>query len=154
MAQLKKIQAQMTVNGLIHNAFPTGRVLPYCALSDVGDLGYARALFDRIEDRKVCILNTKVRGVLQGWIWVDGVGFVSRDGERRCGIGMLDLRSFMFRLKACESVHCWVVKVGFEGDGLVRNELTHSHGGKGETFDARKMFDESADRGVVWTLLD
>uniref|UniRef100_A0A7N0UTY9 Uncharacterized protein n=1 Tax=Kalanchoe fedtschenkoi TaxID=63787 RepID=A0A7N0UTY9_KALFE len=155
MAQLKQIQAQMTVTGLIRDAFPASRVLSFCALSDAGDFGYALALFDRVNDRNVYVWNTMVRGCCRVGFWSAGLGLFR---EMVRGGVELDQRSFVFGLKACErvlagnSVHCRVVKVGFDRNLLVMNGLIHFYGEKGETFDARKLFDESPVRDVVcWT---
>uniref|UniRef100_A0A7N0UCU7 Uncharacterized protein n=1 Tax=Kalanchoe fedtschenkoi TaxID=63787 RepID=A0A7N0UCU7_KALFE len=154
MAQLKQIQAQMKVTGLIRDAFPASRVLSFCALSDAGDFGYPLALFDRVNDRNLYVWNTMV----QGWVLVGGVGFVPRDGARSGGGVELDQQSIVFGLKACErvlagnSVNCRVVKVSFDRNLLVMNGMIHFYGEKGETFDAWKLFDGSLVRDVVcWT---
>lgn len=73
----------------------------------------------------------------------------------------MDKQSFVSVLKVCEhfpritlgeSVHCWICKVGFVSDVLVRNGLIHFYSEAGDTHLARQVFDESPERDVVsWT---
>ncbi|CAM8963474.1 unnamed protein product [Rhodiola kirilowii] len=155
MEQLKQIQTQMTVTAMILDAFPVSRVVSFCAMSDVGDLRHARLVFERIEDRNVYIWNTMVRGWCKAGCCSMGLDVFCE--MVRQGVE-LDQRSFVFGLKACgsvlagRSVHCLVVKFGYDSNVLVRNGLIHFYGEKDETFDARKVFDGSPMRDVVsWT---
>lgn len=76
---------------------------------------------------------------------------------------MMDCRSFVFALKACQKlrgvwegkfVHCVVLKTGFDSELLVCNGLIHFYADCGWLENARKVFDESSDKDVVtWTTM-
>ena len=99
-----------------------------------------------------------IRGYCKAKIPTMGFSFF-RQMAREC-IEM-DRRSFVFALKACkqfctvlegESVHCWVWKMGFDSDLVVRNGLVHFYAECGCLNFARKVFDQSFVRDVVtWT---
>lgn len=80
-----------------------------------------------------------------------------------CEHGVMDNRTFVFVLKACEQfsevfmgeeVHCMIFKLGFDLDLLVENGLIHFYMKNGLLESARKVFDELCQRDVVsWTTM-
>ena len=158
MLQLKQIQAHMTRTALITHTFPVSRVLAFCALADSGDIQYARVLFSQIERPNTYMWNTMIRGYCKAKIPTIGFSFF-RQMARECV--EMDRRSFVFALKACEqfctvlegeSVHCWIWKMGFDSDLVVRNGLVHLYAECGCLNFAREVFDRSFERDVVtWT---
>ncbi|XP_050264598.1 pentatricopeptide repeat-containing protein At2g22410, mitochondrial-like [Quercus robur] len=158
MLQLKQIQAHMTRTALITHTFPVSRVLAFCALADSGDIQYARVLFSQIERPNTYMWNTMIRGYCKAKIPTIGFSFF-RQMARECV--EMDRRSFVFALKACEqfctvlegeSVHCWIWKMGFDSDLVVRNGLVHFYAECGCLNFAREVFDQSFERDVVtWT---
>lgn len=158
MSQLKQIQSHMTTLGLIAHTFPVSRVLAFCALSDAGDLGYARTLFRFIDSPNTYMWNTMIRGYARAGMGADGLVLFLEMIRRRVEF---DRRSFVFALKACESldgvdagkfIHCVVRKMGFDLDLLVLNGLVHFYAGSGGLCLARQLFDEIPQRDVYsWT---
>ena len=133
-------------------------VLAFCALANFGDIQYARVLFSQIERPNTYMWNTKIRGYCKAKIPIMGFSFF-RQIARECV--EMDRRSFIFVLKACEqfcivlegqSVHCWVWKMGFDLDLVVRNGLVYFYAERGYLDFAREVFDKSFVRDVVtWT---
>lgn len=50
MDRLKQIHAQMVVSGSISDNSAAGRIISFSALSDSGDIAYARNLFDNTQE--------------------------------------------------------------------------------------------------------
>jgi pentatricopeptide repeat protein len=158
MLQLKQIQAHMTRTGLITHTFPVSRVLAFCALAEAGDIQYAHVLFSQIEKPNTYMWNTMIRGYCKAKIPTMGFSFFRGMVRERVE---MDRRSFVFALKACEqfctvlegeSVHCWIWKMGFDWDLVVRNGLVHFYAECGCLKFAREVFDQSFVRDVVtWT---
>ncbi|XP_030532798.2 LOW QUALITY PROTEIN: pentatricopeptide repeat-containing protein At2g22410, mitochondrial-like [Rhodamnia argentea] len=158
MRQLKQLQAHMTRTGLMAHTFPASRVLAFCALSDSGDVNYARSLFAQIENPNSYMWNTMIRGYSKAKTPSSGLIFFCRMISGRVEV---DGRSFVFALKACERfegvfagkfVHCRIWKMGFDCDLLVRNGLIHFYTIFRCLDLARRVFDESPARDVfTWT---
>ncbi|KAI6674697.1 hypothetical protein NL676_002603 [Syzygium grande] len=158
MRQLKQLQAHMTRTGLMAHTFPASRVLAFCALSDAGDVNYARSLFAQIENPNTYMWNTMIRGYAKARMPSSGLILFCRMVRGRVEV---DGRSFVFALKACEKfegvfagkfVHCRIWKMGFDCDLLVRNGLIHFYTIFRCLGLARRVFDESPVRDVfTWT---
>ncbi|KAI3425530.1 uncharacterized protein J3R85_010278, partial [Psidium guajava] len=158
MRQLKQCQAHMTRTGLMAHTFPASRVLAFCALSDAGDVTYARSLFAQVENPNTYMWNTMIRGYSKARMPSSGLIFFCRMISGRVEV---DGRSFVFALKACEKfegvvvgkfIHCRIWKMGFDGDLLVRNGLIHFYSIFSCLDLARRVFDESPVRDVfTWT---
>uniref|UniRef100_A0A803L684 Uncharacterized protein n=2 Tax=Chenopodium quinoa TaxID=63459 RepID=A0A803L684_CHEQI len=160
MAELKQIQAQMMRKGLIFHVFPVSRIIAFCALSNNGDMNYARLIFDHIPNPNVYIWNTMIRGYSRAKKPLIGLSIfrkMVRDGVE------MDGRSFVFALKAFglfsgfregRAVHCSICKVGFESSVLVQNGLLHFYADGGFLSCARQVFDECPMKDVVtWTAM-
>ncbi|KAM6558474.1 hypothetical protein CsatA_027713 [Cannabis sativa] len=113
MRQMKQIQAQMTLTGLITDTFPASRVLAFCALADSGDIPYAHAFFTQIEKPNTYMWNTMIRGYLKAQFPEMGFSFFGQ--MVREGIEM-DGLSFVWVLKACGNF-----------PGISEGNLVHSH---------------------------
>lgn len=160
MFHLKQIHGHMIRAGLMADRFPASRVLTFCALSDNGDMGYARRVFSQIYDRNVYIWNTMIRGFFRASSPEFGFDVFC---EMIRGRVEVDGRTFVFALKACEQfldplwgefVHSLLLKSGFAIELLVRNGLMHFYVKFGLLGAARLVFDESFDRDVVtWTTM-
>ncbi|KMT11403.1 hypothetical protein BVRB_5g107310 [Beta vulgaris subsp. vulgaris] len=160
MSQLKQIQAQMIRKGLIFHVFPVSRIIAFCALSDHGDMNYARLVFDHIPNPNVYTWNTMIRGYSNAKNPLMGLSIFRKMVKE--GVEM-DGRSFVFTLKVFgqvsgfregRAVHCSILKVGFEASVLVQNGLLHYYADGGFLVCARQVFDECAIRDVVtWTAM-
>ncbi|XP_020982218.1 pentatricopeptide repeat-containing protein At2g22410, mitochondrial-like [Arachis duranensis] len=160
MRQLRQIQARMTRTGLMDHTFPASRALAFCALSDSGDVRYAHAVFDRIEQPNTFMWNTMIRGYSRANVPAMAFSFFLRMLRQ---LSEMDCRTFVFSLKACEqfsgsvegeSVHCLIRKTGFDSELLVRNGLVHFYAERSWLKSARQVFDESSERDVVtWTTM-
>ncbi|CAJ1907165.1 unnamed protein product [Sphenostylis stenocarpa] len=160
MNQLRQIQARMTLTGLITHTFPLSRLLAFCALSEAGDLRYARRLFSRIPQPNTFMWNTIIRGYNKGRNPATAFSFFILMLRHRVPF---DPRTFVFALKACEnfstapqgeSVHSLARKTGFDSELLVRNGLVHFYAARGWLNHARGVFDEMSVKDVVtWTTM-
>nr|XP_029118441.1 pentatricopeptide repeat-containing protein At2g22410, mitochondrial-like [Elaeis guineensis] len=160
MAELKQIQAHMTRTGLIAHRFPASRVLAFCALSDSGDISHARIVFAQIPGPNTYIWNTMIRGYTRS---KHPRSSLSLFCQMICQRVVMDSRTFVFVLKACEQflevfmgeeIHCMICKLGFDSDLLVENGLMHFYVKNGLLDSARKVFVESCQRDVVsWTTM-
>uniref|UniRef100_A0A2N9GSR3 DYW domain-containing protein n=1 Tax=Fagus sylvatica TaxID=28930 RepID=A0A2N9GSR3_FAGSY len=141
-----------------HSHIPVSRVLAFCALADACDIQYGHVLFSQIEKPNTYMWNTMIRGYCKAKIPTMGFSFFRGMVRERVE---MDRRSFVFALKACEqfctvlegeSVHCWIWKMGFDWDLVVRNGLVHFYAECGCLKFAREVFDQSFVRDVVtWT---
>uniref|UniRef100_A0A803LTS2 Uncharacterized protein n=1 Tax=Chenopodium quinoa TaxID=63459 RepID=A0A803LTS2_CHEQI len=136
MAELKQIQAQMMRKGLIFHVFPVSRIIAFCALSNYGDMNYARLIFDHISNPNVYIWNTMIRGYSRAKNPLMGLSIfrkMVRDGVE------MDGRSFVFALKA------FGLFSGFERVGQFIVGYVNC---------ARQVFDDCPVKDVVtWTAM-
>ncbi|XP_010243118.1 PREDICTED: pentatricopeptide repeat-containing protein At2g22410, mitochondrial-like [Nelumbo nucifera] len=160
MSELKQIQAHMTRTGLIMHLFPVSRVLSFCALSDFGDINYAKIIFSQIAEPNTYIWNTMIRGYCKAKLPKLGLPLFRQMVQEQVE---MDNRTFVFALKACEQspgavegeqLHCLINKLGFDTNLLVQNGLIHLYVRYGFLSSARLLFDTSFVRDVVsWTTM-
>lgn len=160
MAELKQIQAHMTRKGLIFHVFPVSRIIAFCALSNYGDMNYARLVFDFIPNPNVYIWNTMIRGYSKADRPLMGISLFCKMVKEKVE---MDERSFVFALKGIgqisgmgwgRGVHCRIYKVGFDSSVLVQNGLLQFYADSGCLSCAHQVFDESPMRDVVtWTAM-
>ncbi|XP_021851765.1 pentatricopeptide repeat-containing protein At1g08070, chloroplastic-like [Spinacia oleracea] len=160
MSELKQIQAQMTRKGLIFHVFPVSRIIAFCAISNHGDMNYARLIFNQIPNPNVYIWNTMIRGYSRAKNPELGLSIFRKMVREEVE---MDGRSFVFALKAFglfsgfregKSIHCRICKLGFDSSVLVQNGLLHFYSDGGFLGCARKVFDECPVKDVVtWTAM-
>ncbi|KAG9447187.1 hypothetical protein H6P81_013315 [Aristolochia fimbriata] len=160
MSQLKQIQAHMTTTGLMAHRFPASRVLAFSALSDSGDLNYARLLFSQIEELNVFMWNTMIRGYAKAGSPEPGFSLFRQMVEEKTELDngtlvfALKISEFFSEASVGEQVHCQILKVGFRSNLLVRNALMHFYVVYGLLSSARRLFDENFESDVVsWTTM-
>nr|XP_043634549.1 pentatricopeptide repeat-containing protein At2g36730-like [Erigeron canadensis] len=160
MRQLKQIHAQMLVSATISDNFAASRLLSFSALSIHGDLTYASKLITTIQHPNMFMWNTLIRGLAISHNPHEALLlYVSM---RRKGVTP-GKHTFSFVLKACsrlklvtccKQVHGNVVKVGFDLDLHVVNNLIRGYSVCLSLGDARQVFDEFPERNVnVWTTM-
>ncbi|WVZ89253.1 hypothetical protein U9M48_035679, partial [Paspalum notatum var. saurae] len=159
--RLLQLQALLTVSGLAAHRFPASRLLAFCALSDPPHLSHGAAILAQCaEGPNAYMLATMMRGFIRAGQHGHALALFRRVLRDRLPS---DARTIVFALKAAaavsssaaEAVHCVALKRGFIGkSALVGNALVHLYARSVSLADARKVFDEMADRDVVsWTTL-
>ncbi|KAF6167247.1 hypothetical protein GIB67_043108 [Kingdonia uniflora] len=154
MKEFKQIHSQMIRNGVTQEPICRNRAIVFC-VKEMGDMGYARDLFDEIIEPSVFIWNTMIRGYSSRKLPGNAVLFYLEMLER--GVEPDDY-TFPFLLKAfnrgialdCgKELHCHIVKLGFESNVSVQNALIHTYSIRGEIDSARGIFNKSCKRDVV-----
>ncbi|KDP46285.1 hypothetical protein JCGZ_10125 [Jatropha curcas] len=158
MIQIKQIHAQMIVTSRISDHFAASRLLSFCALSDSGDLNYAKKVFENIQDPNIFMWNTLIRALANSACPNQAVFQYIQ--MRRCGISSNE-HTFPSLLKGCcsscsietcKQVHSHVLKFGLELDFRVVNGLVRGYCVSNYLSDARKLFDEFPGRNLsIWT---
>ncbi|PIA55785.1 hypothetical protein AQUCO_00700244v1 [Aquilegia coerulea] len=152
MKELKQIHAHMFKTGLVLDTIPGSRLLN-CALSDFGNLVYARKIFDRLESPSTFIWNMMLRGYSNNL--EDAFRFYQ---QMLHNLVQQDAYTFPFLLKACarfsaleetKQIHSHVEKTGFSLDLYSVNSLLHAYAKSGSLESARCLFDRISQRDVV-----
>ncbi|KAI4377554.1 hypothetical protein MLD38_015160 [Melastoma candidum] len=157
-SHLAGVHAKMTVLGLLENSFLITKLVHAC--SNLGDVRYARKLFDEFPLRDVFLWNAIVRGYSRHDMFADAIVMYSR---MLCAGVMPDGFTFPYVLKACAAlptlvigrrVHGQVFRHGLESDVFVQNGVVALYTRCGDTASARMLFDRLGERTVVtWTSL-
>eukprot|EP00268_Persea_americana_P023151 TRINITY_DN22831_c0_g1_i1.p1 TRINITY_DN22831_c0_g1~~TRINITY_DN22831_c0_g1_i1.p1 ORF type:complete len:501 (-),score=88.92 TRINITY_DN22831_c0_g1_i1:88-1398(-) len=160
MDHLKQIHAQMIISGRISDNFAASRIMSFCALSDSGDIAYARKLFENTQEPNSFMWNTIIRAYSGSPNPSNAIFLYARMRKEGAPPGN---HTFPFLLKACTKyhslssgiqVHGHVIKHGFDLDIYVANGLIRFYGGCGGIFDARRVFDEIPERNlIIWTTM-
>ncbi|KAJ8644183.1 hypothetical protein MRB53_005931 [Persea americana] len=160
MDHLKQIHAQMIISGRISDNFAASRIMSFCALSDSGDIAYARKLFENTQEPNSFMWNTIIRAYSGSPNPSNAIFLYARMRKEGAPPGN---HTFPFLLKACTKyhslssgiqVHGHVIKHGFDLDIYVANGLIRFYGGCGSIFDARRVFDEIPERNlIIWTTM-
>ncbi|XP_010103685.2 pentatricopeptide repeat-containing protein At2g22410, mitochondrial [Morus notabilis] len=155
MRELKQIHAQIIIHGLSKEILTLGKFISFCAVSDTGDLRYARLVFDRIQEPNKFMYNSLIRGYSN-----------SDDPEtslllyrRMTGSGLSPNEfTLPFVLKVCAGmsayweavvVHGQAVKLGIGSQVCVQNALMNVYVVSGLIKCARQVFDEIYERTLV-----
>ncbi|KAL3725890.1 hypothetical protein ACJRO7_030860 [Eucalyptus globulus] len=160
VSELKTIHAQIIFRGLAHEILLLGKLVSFCAVDGAGDLAYARYLFDKMREPNRFMYNSLIRGYANSEDPLEAVLLY----RRMIGSGISPNEfTFPFVLKACAAeslywvsvlVHAQAVKLGFGFQVCVQNALMTVYVSCGLVGDARKLFDEIADRTLVsWNLM-
>ncbi|RYR51611.1 hypothetical protein Ahy_A06g026589 isoform A [Arachis hypogaea] len=169
MRQLRQIQARMIRTGLMDHTFPASRALAFCALSDSGDVRYAHAVFDRIEQPNTFMWNTMIRGYSRANVPAMAFSFFLRMLRQ---LSEMDCRTFVFSLKACEqfsgsvegeskgdlvmgrSIHEDIARKNVRHTLSLNNALLDMYVKCGSLMAARELFDKMEIKDVFsWTSL-
>ncbi|XP_026437293.1 pentatricopeptide repeat-containing protein At5g66520-like [Papaver somniferum] len=162
MEELKKIHAHMFKTGLIYDTNLTSKLLTFSAMSDYGDLGYARRVFGRIHLPNTFVWNIMIRGYSR-----------IRDIEETLFMYEQMLHTsvqhnsytFPFLLKAFQDpsalpvilqIHAHIVKTGFSSDVYSVNSLLHVYAKLGNLVSAHQVFEKIQEPDIVsWnTMID
>ncbi|XP_043690700.1 pentatricopeptide repeat-containing protein At2g22410, mitochondrial [Telopea speciosissima] len=156
MNQLKQIQAQMIVTGLVADGLATSRLVAFCAISESGSLDYCRTILENTEHPNIFSWNIAIRGYSESEIPREAIlvykQMLQRGGSRP------DNYTYPFLLKACARLSSiWmgneilgnILHFGFDSDIFVHNAVVHMLVTCGELGAARLLFDESSLRDLV-----
>ncbi|KAL5994860.1 hypothetical protein ACLOJK_024917 [Asimina triloba] len=122
-----------------------------------GDFDYARQLFVRIRDPDVFIKNAMIRAYSSSGTPCIALSIYNE--MRAGGETGHDNYTFPFVLRACANcgasekgreVHGTIVSFGYESDRFIRSSLLGFYAGRVGVDDARQVFDESAEKDVVF----
>ncbi|KAL5973437.1 hypothetical protein ACLOJK_030087 [Asimina triloba] len=156
MERLRKIHAQILVNGYRYDPSVSLKLLNFCAVSVVGDLTYARVLFDEMASPQTAAWNSIIRGYSQSSFPVEAIFLYNRMMEE--GQSAPDTFTFSFLLKACErvkakkkcrEVHGSIIQGGFASDVMVSTNLLRCYAGNNEIEIARRAFNEMPEKDMV-----
>ncbi|KAF7836754.1 pentatricopeptide repeat-containing protein [Senna tora] len=156
LIQLKQIQAQMILTGLIYDSFAASRLIAFCALSESRTLDYCTKILYNTQHPNVFSWNVTIRGYLESGN-VEGTLLLYK---RMLQYGMLlpDNHTYPLLLKACSysslnfvglSILGHVLKFGFEFDIFVHNALITMLLSYGEFETAYDVFNKSCVRDLV-----
>ncbi|CAH2045892.1 unnamed protein product [Thlaspi arvense] len=151
--QLKKIHALVLTSGLSAKNSLLTQLLE--KLIVVGDMCYARQLFDEMHKPRVFLWNTLFKGYVKKQLPFESVMLYKK--MRR-----LDVRpdefTYPFVVKAISQLgvlpcgfasHAHVVKYGFESLGIVATELVMMYMKFGELSSAEFLFESMQDKDIV-----
>ncbi|KAL6334152.1 hypothetical protein AAG906_004583 [Vitis piasezkii] len=145
MAQLKQIHSQTIRTGLISNPIVPAQIIAFCCKHELGDMEYARMVFDTMPEPNHFVWNNMIKGIL---VWrgchADEYTYpfllkrFTRDMAVKCG----------------RELHDHIVKLGFSSNVFVQNALIHLYSLSGEVSVARGVFDRSSKGDVVtWNVM-
>ncbi|KAK1282292.1 putative pentatricopeptide repeat-containing protein [Acorus calamus] len=161
MREFKQIHSHMIRTGLIDRPSDRYRMVAFCCSPTVGDMNYARLLFDDIPDPDPFLWNTMIKGHASSGssdsalsVYLDMLASDTRpDGYTLPFL----LRAFTSREAASafvRAIHSHAVRFGFGSNAFVVNALIHTYSLCGRIDDARVLFDKSANRdAVTWNAL-
>ncbi|CAM8989062.1 unnamed protein product [Rhodiola kirilowii] len=155
---LVQIHARLGVFGLRGNGFLITKFLNACA--NLGEIRYARKLFDEFPDPYVFLWNAVIRGYAKHNLFYDAVRIYLR--MHIVGVSP-DCFTFPHILKACgglpslrvgKMVHGQIFRYGFNSDVFLQNGLVAMYIKCEDVGCARVVFERLCDRTVVsWTSL-
>lgn len=162
MKDLKQVHAHIILTGLYQNLYVIGKIIVFCAVSELGNMDYAVLVFDKIENPDGFLWNTMIRGFVKTNQPERAFEFYKRMQEKG---EVADNFTFSFLLKFCgqlgsvmlgKQIHCDTMKHGLESHVFVRNTLIHMYGMLKDIEIARRLFEEIPSPDLVaWnTILD
>ena len=129
LPQLKQIQTQMTIKGLLSDWFFSSRLIAFCALSEHKNLDHCIKILYNLQNPNVFSWNVTVRGCAESENPKEAI-FVYKQMLRNNGCIRLDNYTYPSLLKVCAflMLKCLVfeilghvLKLGFDADIYVHN---------------------------------
>ncbi|KAM0065215.1 putative tetratricopeptide-like helical domain superfamily [Helianthus debilis subsp. tardiflorus] len=157
MDQMKQIQTQMIITGLIHDGFAASRLLAFSALSESRNLDYCKRMLNSLRYPNVFSWNVTIRGCSESQKPEESL-LLYVEMLRRSKPVRPDNYTYPFLLKCCAKLSLirmgvgligHVIRLGFDTDVYVHNAVIHMLVSCGELDDAHKVFDESCVRDLV-----
>lgn len=173
MTELEQAQAVITKAGLLAHIPFLAKLIMFSALSPMGNLFHAQALFSdtSMDDSFIC--NTMIRAFANSAFPLQAL-YIYNHMQSMCVYS--DHFTYNFALKACSrahrfvrecgifdghavafkgaEVHCTVLKLGFHEDPCIQNSLLSMYCLCGFMPIARKLFDEMSNRSLIsWNIM-
>lgn len=155
MKELKRLHAQIILNGLSQQTVPQSKLISFYAVAKCGDIQYARLLFDKIPQPNCHMYNSLIRGYSNCEDTSEAILLY----KKMILSGILPNEfTFPFVLKACALkaayrdgilIHATVVKLGYESQLFVQNGLINVYVGCREIFEARKVFGGMKEKSLI-----
>ncbi|KAK9075923.1 hypothetical protein SSX86_004253 [Deinandra increscens subsp. villosa] len=158
MDQMKQLQTQMIITGLISDALASSRLIAFCAISESRNLDYCKRILNSLHKPNVFSWNVTIRGYCESQQPQESVLLYVEMLRRNNKALRPDNFTFPFLLKCCSNLSLiWmgfglighVIRFGFESDLYVSNAVIHVLVSCGELDDAHKVFDKSLVRDLV-----
>ncbi|XP_028753642.1 pentatricopeptide repeat-containing protein At4g21065-like [Neltuma alba] len=155
MRHLKQCHARIILTGFEHNLHVVGKIILFCAASELGDMSYALSLFDRVEKPDVFLWNTMIRGFSKTTQPQQAIHFYRRmqqKGEKPDNFTLAFLVKVVGRLNSVilgKQLHCKTLKLGLSTHAYVGNSLMHMYGMLKDIDTARHLFDEMPNADLV-----
>ncbi|CBI16398.3 unnamed protein product, partial [Vitis vinifera] len=156
ISQLKQIQSQMVLTGLIEDGFASSRLIAFCAISEWRDLDYCTNILFNTRNPNTFSWNVAIRGFLDSENPREAVVLYKR--VLQCDGTKPDNYTYPLLFKACARLSLirmgseilgHVLHLGFDSDIFVSNAVIHLLVSCGDLDGARKMFDKSCVRDLV-----
>ncbi|XP_059661020.1 pentatricopeptide repeat-containing protein At3g12770 [Cornus florida] len=155
---LSLIHAQLVVSGLQYNGYIVTKLINVS--SNLGEIRYAREVFDEFPDPYVFLWNAIIRGYSRHNMFSDAIEMYVK---MQSASVIPDCFTLPHVLKACSglpameigrAVHGQIFRHGFESDGFVLNGLVAFYAKCSQMRQAQIVFDRLYDRTIVsWTSL-
>lgn len=173
MLELKQVQAIISKSGL-HSHFPfIAKLILFSALSPMGNLSYAKTLFQETSMDNPFVCNTMIRAFANSTFPIQAL-YIYNNMQSMNVIS--DNFTFNFVLKACSrayrfieecdkcdrfaivskgsEVHCSVLKMGFDEDPCIQNSLLYMYCQFGFVAIAQHLFDEMSSGSLYsWNIM-
>ncbi|CAN6464877.1 unnamed protein product [Victoria cruziana] len=155
MRCLKQTHSLLIRTGLDRLEPLVAKLLSFCALSPAGSLDYARLIFASIDSPTAHLCNILLRGFSRSNSPENAI--LLYEQMRNTGVSP-DRFSFPPLLKAMaqclalgegREVHGYVMKMGFETDVFIHNELLQLYVECGSVLDVRQVFEKMPQRNLV-----
>lgn len=155
MRELKHLHAQIILHSLTGEKLTLGKLISFCAVSDAGDLRYARLIFDQVIEPNKFMYNSLIRGYSKSDDQVNSLLLYSKMIDSGLSPNEFTLP---FVLKVCAGksaywdavvVHGQAMKLGFGSQVCVQNALINAYVVCGLTQCARKVFDDIPEKTLV-----
>ncbi|WCJ37665.1 Pentatricopeptide repeat-containing protein At3g12770 [Euphorbia peplus] len=155
---LNQIHTQLVLSQLQHNGFLICKLINQSA--DLGEIRYARNLFDYFPDPDVFLWNAIIRCYSRHSLFRDAIQMYH---QMQMTFVFPDAFTFPAIFKACASltalhigkqVHANVFRFGFQDDVFVQNALVSFYAKCGQVSVAHIVFDKLSSRTIVsWTCI-
>ncbi|KAJ8626448.1 hypothetical protein MRB53_019755 [Persea americana] len=156
----KQAHAFLLRNHLFQNNRATSKILSFLAISQSGDLNYARKIFTQMSNPDMFNWNTIIRGYARSHDPSEAISLYHLMTQSRV---TPDNYTYPFVLTACARLrsldlgrrfHAEILKVGLESDLFVFNSLIQMYASCSSLGDAQRLFDQSPHRDVVtWNVM-
>ncbi|XP_059463556.1 pentatricopeptide repeat-containing protein At3g29230-like [Corylus avellana] len=171
--EVEQTQAIIIKAGLYTHPYILANLIPFSALSPLGSLAHAQAMFQETKMDDAFICNTMIRAYTNSVFPIKAIYIYNHMQHVNAGS---DHVTYTFTLKACArasrceeegggcnefgvtrkgaEIHGRVLKLGFHRDAYIQNSLVYMYSRCGFVGLARQVFDEMTERSVAsWNIM-